>query len=201
MIAIIDYGLGNISAFKNLYESIDVPVIVAKSKEDLQNVSKIILPGVGAFDYAMEKLHASGMKETLDYLVLEKKIPVIGICVGMQILAKTSEEGSKEGLGWINAEVRKLPLKPNFPVPHMGWNTVVPANCSSLFNGLEDDSKFYFLHSYYFFCHDSNNSIATSEYGNEFCCAVQSDNIMGVQFHPEKSHSYGVMLLSNFSKI
>ena len=155
MIAIVDYGLGNIRAFVNVYERLNIPMLVARSAKDLETATKIILPGVGAFDDAMTRLHASGMKEPLDELVLKKKVPVLGICIGMQILACSSEEGSLPGLGWVDGMVRKIDvsgLTDHTRLPHMGWNTIEPIEDNRLFSGLEKGSRFYFLHSYCFHC-------------------------------------------------
>lgn len=204
MIAIINYGVGNIKAFLNVYKKLDIPVKVVSRKEDLKEVNKLILPGVGAFDHAMEKLNQSGMRSRLDELVCQNKVPVIGVCVGMQMLAKASEEGQLNGLGWVDASVKRIdPTKilSATHLPHMGWNDVKPTSRSPLFDGLETEAKFYFLHSYYFFCNRANNEIASSDYGGRFTCAVNTENIYGVQFHPEKSHHYGVKLLENFAKL
>lgn len=204
MITIINYGLGNIFAFVNVYKRLNIPVTIASRKEELKNVGKIILPGVGAFDHAMTLLQKSGMKDSLDELVLQKKIPVLGICVGMQILARSSEEGKLPGLGWIDAVVKKFDASliiHKTRLPHMGWNTINPINSERLLNNLNDSSRFYFLHSYYFLCHDSNNEIAKTEYGLSFCSSVRYGNIYGVQFHPEKSHENGILLLNNFSNL
>lgn len=205
MIAIVDYGLGNITAFVNVYKRLNIPLAVAKTAADLASASKVILPGVGAFDHAMELLQASGMRETLDDLVLNRKVPVIGICVGMQILARSSEEGNLAGLGWIDAKVRwfrSTARSDSLPVPHMGWNDVIPnERGAALFRGLENDSRFYFLHSYYMQCEREEGVIATTGYGIDFACAVRSDNVYGVQFHPEKSHHWGQNLLKNFAEL
>jgi imidazole glycerol-phosphate synthase subunit HisH len=204
MIGIVDYGLGNIKAFSNVYKTLDIPIKVATKAEDLNNVTKVILPGVGAFDHAMERLEQSGMREKLDELVLDKKVPVLGICVGMQILARSSDEGERSGLSWIDAEVKKFDgatLIHHTNIPHMGWNDVQPVRENRLFSKLEIESRFYFLHSYYFECHDQADAIATTEYGGTFASAVNHDNIYGVQFHPEKSHHYGVQLLQNFANL
>lgn len=204
MIGLIDYGVGNIRAFANIYKQLDVPHKIASSVEDLEGCTKVVLPGVGAFDHAMEKLHQSGMKEKLDELVLEKKMPVVGICVGMQMLAKRSDEGTSEGLGWIDGEVKKFDVsKIQYAthLPHMGWNDIVPTKESPILKGLEKDAKFYFLHSYYFSCNKEQNAIASTEYGVDFTCAVNNENIFGVQFHPEKSHHFGITLLKNFSEL
>lgn len=204
MIAIIDYGLGNVLAFANVYKQLNIPVVVAKNSADLKAASKLILPGVGSFDHAMELLDQSGMHETLDEVVLSARVPVMGVCVGMQILATSSEEGSLPGLGWIDGHVRRFALdasagKPR--LPHMGWNDVRPVPDSSLFLGLQKDARFYFLHSYYFECFSSQNVIAQTEYGVTFSSAVRADNIYGVQFHPEKSHHFGATLLKNFAEL
>jgi imidazole glycerol-phosphate synthase subunit HisH len=170
----------------------------------MASAEKLILPGVGAFDYAMNKLENSGMRGRLNELILEKFVPILGICVGMQMLGKNSDEGVLPGLSWIDATVKKFDaskIKSHTQLPHMGWNDVYPINQNNLFDGLYDTSKFYFLHSYYVDCYDPNIAIAESFYGEKFVCAVQFKNIYGVQFHPEKSHHFGVKLLENFVKI
>jgi glutamine amidotransferase len=202
MIAIIDYGLGNISAFVNVYNRLNIPVLIAKNSDQLREATKLILPGVGSFDFAMQLLNESGMRETLDELVLQKNTPVLGICVGMQILAKKSEEGILPGLGWIDGEVKRFDssaFKHPASIPHMGWNDVVPVGSTNLMQNLENDARYYFLHSYYFKCNHTEDIIATSDYGIQFACAVGSKNIFGVQFHPEKSHGWGIQLLKNFA--
>lgn len=204
MITLIDYGVGNINAFVNVYKRVDVPVKIAKTKEDLIGAQKLILPGVGHFDYAMTQLNKSGMRETLDKLVLVDKIPVIGICVGMQMMANSSDEGTMEGLKWIDASVRKFDeskINQVTRLPHMGWNDVKPVKDISLFKGLENEAIFYFLHTYYFECNNPNDVMALTEYGGEFASAAHHENIYGIQFHPEKSHSYGEILLHNFAKL
>lgn len=204
MIAIIDYGLGNVMAFANIYKNLDIPFKIAKNKADLKDISKIILPGVGAFDHAMESLQNSGMREVIDELVLEKKVPVIGICVGMQMLAQSSDEGALSGLGWINAKVKKFDsstLDKNSPLPHMGWNSINIAHENALLEHIDNEARFYFLHSYYFECHDKQDSVATAFYGDDFTCIVNKENIYGVQFHPEKSHHNGIQLLENFGRL
>ena len=204
MITIIDYGLGNIRAFANVYDRLNIPVSVARSSDDLRNATKIILPGVGAFDHAMSKLNGSGMRETLEQRVLGHRVPVLGICVGMQILARSSEEGILPGLGWIDGTVKKLDisfLQSKTRLPHMGWNTIHPHPRDPLLLNLDDDSRFYFLHSYYFHCNNPDDTIATTEYGIEFTSAARHHNIYGVQFHPEKSHNWGIQLLKNFADL
>lgn len=200
MIAIIDYGLGNVLAFANVFKRLNIPVSIAKGAAELDGASKVILPGVGAFDHAMERLGQSGMRDTLDQLVHSRGVPVLGVCVGMQILAGSSEEGRAEGLGWIDGRVRKFDAT-RARLPHMGWNDVSPVTGARLFRGLERDARFYFLHSYYFECAREENVLAITEYGLKFSCAVHSRNIYGVQFHPEKSHHFGAQLLKNFAEL
>lgn len=204
MIGIIDYGSGNISAIKNIYEVLKIETLVVSKPKDLANVEKIILPGVGSFDQAMNSLNRSGIREELDNCVRQNRMPVLGICVGMQIMANGSEEGKENGLGWIDAQVKRfddalIPHKPK--TPHMGWNSLRSLADNLLLSGVEDDLGFYFVHSYYFSCYDENDEIAKSKYGLEFTCAVNKENVYGVQFHPEKSHANGIKLFENFAKI
>ncbi|MDX9883398.1 MAG: imidazole glycerol phosphate synthase subunit HisH [Prolixibacteraceae bacterium] len=204
MITIINYGLGNIRAFVNVYERLNVKTKIAHKAEDIKGATKIILPGVGAFDYAMSQLNASGMRDELEKQVLENKVPVIGICVGMQILAKSSEEGKLPGLGWIDGRVKlfDMSLIPyQTRLPHMGWNSMTPVKESNLLAGFNGQARFYFLHSYYFECENTEDIISTTEYGVVYASAVNRENIYGIQFHPEKSHSNGIQLLHNFAKL
>lgn len=204
MITIIDYGLGNICAFANLYERLNIHISVAKTADQLKSASKIILPGVGAFDHAMSKLNNSGMREPLEEMVLDDQVPALGICVGMQMLAKSSDEGVLPGLGWIDGNVKKFDvsyLNSKTQLPHMGWNTIHPKNDNPLLLNLSNNSRFYFLHSYYFQCNNQNDTVATTEYGIQFSSAVNDKNIYGVQFHPEKSHQWGIQLLKNFADL
>jgi len=204
MITIIDYGLGNIRAFVNVYERLNIPISVAKTADALNAATKIILPGVGAFDYAMSKLNNSGMRDMLDNLVINHKLPVIGVCVGMQMMAKRSEEGVLSGLGWIDAEVKKFDqksFKQKTYLPHMGWNDVTPRKAEGLFSNLGAGARFYFLHSYYFHPHQEDQVLAVTDYNGYFASSVRLGNIFGVQFHPEKSHQWGIQLLRNFSEL
>lgn len=204
MIAIINYGLGNINAFINVYKKLGIQLKIARTVDDLIGATKIILPGVGSFDQAMSKLNNSGMRPAIDKMVLQDKIPVIGICVGMQMLAHSSEEGVLPGLGYIDAKVRKfdeIKMGRKLNLPHMGWNNIIPSNGSKLFDSIGVNPLFYFLHSYYFDCIMAEDSIAKADYGSEFVCAVTHNNIYGVQFHPEKSHQNGIQLLKNFSDL
>ncbi len=206
MICIVDYGLGNIQAFANLYNKLNIEFMFAKTPSDLSKASKIILPGVGAFDYAIDKLNNSGLRETLDDLVLNKELPVIGICVGMQIMADVSDEGSAHGLGWIPGQVKhfkrnSLANENNFPLPHMGWNNLTLQVEHDLTKDFDKDKLFYFLHSYYFEAQDNRHVLATADYGFDYACIVGHKNIYGIQCHPEKSHHNGVTLLKNFASL
>jgi len=204
MITIIDYGLGNIRAFVNVYERLNIKTKVARVASDIKGSTKIILPGVGAFDYAMSQLNSSGLRDELEKQVIGNKVPVVGICVGMQMLANSSEEGKLPGLGWLNAEVKLFDsslIKYKTQLPHMGWNTMNPLKNKNLLDGFNGPSRFYFLHSYYFKCNNENEIIANSNYGITYASVVNRDNIYGIQFHPEKSHSNGIKLLHNFAKL
>lgn len=203
MISIINYGSGNIRAIGNIYDKLRIAYNVAETPDDILHAEKIILPGVGAFDETMKKLNESGLREALDHKVLIEKKPVLGICVGMQILAKSSDEGHLPGLGWIDGVVRRFDvtkLEQIPKLPHLGWNSVDLKKQSSLFVNIDTETGFYFIHSYYFSCNDSADILSTTFYGEHFVSSVQSGNIYGTQFHPEKSHSNGVQLLQNFAE-
>lgn len=204
MITIINYGSGNISAIGNIYERLKIPFKVADDPGEVKGAEKIILPGVGAFDETISMLDESGFRTVLDKEVLENKVPVLGICVGMQILANKSEEGTLPGLGWLNGEVKKIDKtiliqKPK--IPHLGWNSVEVSKNNRLFNDVDIEEGFYFLHSYYFECREVNDILSTTFYGKTFASSVNHENIYGVQFHPEKSHHNGVKLLQNFANL
>lgn len=200
MIGIIDYGLGNVKAFANVYKKLNISNRIVRYPQDLDKVSKIILPGVGAFDHAMHKLQQSGMKQILTERVLDHKVPVLGICVGMQILARSSEEGNASGLGWVNAKVKRFCPEPesDMQIPHMGWNDIRLMRENAILHDLEQDSRFYFLHSFYFEVDHNEDMIAATDYYGEFASVVNKGNVFGVQFHPEKSHQWGIKLLKNF---
>lgn len=204
MIAIVDYGLGNVRAFVNIYKRLNISATLASTAESIAQADRIILPGVGSFDWAMQCLERTGLRQVLDEQVLAKKIPVLGICVGMQMMARRSEEGIEPGLGWIDAEVKRFAFTPDnhrLMLPHMGWNDVEPTRPTALLKGLETGSRFYFLHSYYFAPDKDVDTITTADYGGTFTCGVQAGNCYGVQFHPEKSHGWGIQLLKNFAEI
>ena len=204
MIAIVNYGSGNIQAIGNIYTRLRIPFTVVTQPEELVAAERIILPGVGAFDQAMNELDASGMREALDRAVLQEKKPILGICVGMQLLAHRSEEGSAKGLGWIDGAVKRFDqggAQQVLRLPHMGWNTVAPRRVSPLFRDVDLETGYYFLHSYYFSCNNPEDQLAVANYGKAFTCVVQRANVYGVQFHPEKSHQAGIRLLKNFAAI
>ena len=200
MIGILDYGAGNVQAIVRIYDNLKIPNKVIIDISDFEGVDKLILPGVGSFDAVVSKLNDSGLKDTLSKLVLREKVPVLGICVGLQIMAKSSEEGILPGLGWINATVKKFNLHSDFYVPHMGWNTISLDGANDIFNGTDEEFGFYFVHSFYFDLKEEIDSTTKTTYGIEFTSAIKKGNIVATQFHPEKSHSNGVTLLKNFAE-
>jgi glutamine amidotransferase len=203
MIRIIDYGLGNVLAFLNAYNRMNIPCGVAKVPADFADATRLILPGVGAFDHAMKMLSDSGMRDIVEQRVHGDKLPILGVCVGMQMLATRSDEGSLPGLGWVDAEVKGFSSwgRTDLRLPHMGWNDVRARAGSPLFEGLHEYARFYFLHSFYVAPAREESISAVVDYGQEICCAVSAGNVHGVQFHPEKSHDCGMRLLRNFSSI
>jgi|TARA_B110000240_G_C13295434_1_gene366104 glutamine amidotransferase len=203
MITIVDYGMGNLGSVQNMFKKIGVSSKITSDKKELEQAEKILLPGVGSFDSAMQKINTSGIREILDYKVLKQKVPILGICLGMQLLTNNSEEGIEPGLGWINAKSKKFQLikGDKLKIPHMGWNQTFPSRPSELTKDLPDETRFYFVHSYYVEVDNEENSILKTRYGVSFDSAIQADNIYGAQFHPEKSHKFGMKLFENFAKI
>lgn len=201
-VSIVNYGLGNIHAFAHIYNRLNISVEIASTVDQLKKAQKIILPGVGAFDWAMSKLNESGLRNELDHLVLVKKVPVLGVCVGMQMMASNSDEGKLPGLGWIKADVKRFSNEQvgSMPIPHMGWNDVRFSETQSLFYRIESP-RFYFLHSYFIVPQHTENILATTQYGNTFTSAVFNGHIFGTQFHPEKSHQCGIKILQNFTEL
>lgn len=201
MIAIIDYNIGNITAVANMLQRLDVPCKITSKVDDVEQADKIILPGNGSFDACMNNLHSSGLVPAIEQKVINGDTPLLGICVGAQMLGSMSEEGSKPGLGWIDMKVLKFPAMADLPVPHMGWNQVkIAGHKNYLTQDMEPDSRFYFVHSYYMAPADPENILLNTDYGINFASCVSKRNIFGVQFHPEKSHRFGKQLLSNFAK-
>lgn len=203
MIGVIDYGSGNIRAIRNIYKRLKIETFIVKESQDISLASKLILPGVGAFDEVLSKLDQSGLRSDLEEEVLNKKVPIMGICVGMQIMADGSEEGSLKGLGWISGLVKSFDTSKMNDVPklpHMGWNDISLKD-HSIFDGIDKQKGFYYLHSYFFQANKKENVIATSCYQHQFDCAINHENIFGFQFHPEKSHANGIRLFKNFSEI
>tara|TARA_B100000131_G_C18053947_1_gene587602 strand:- start:752 stop:1363 length:612 start_codon:yes stop_codon:yes gene_type:complete len=203
MISVIDYGCGNTHALINAYKLLNIPACVVRSVSEMQKVNKIILPGVGSFDFVMNRFNESGLRDIVEKKVIQEKKDVLGICAGMQILAEFSDEGHEEGLGWIKGEIKLFNTKNinhKTKLPHMGWNTINSVD-TPLFKGIGKHARFYFVHSYYFDNYYHGDMISTTHYGSEFTSAVKKDNIYGVQFHPEKSHENGLKVLSNFANI
>jgi glutamine amidotransferase len=203
MIVIIDYDIGNLASVQNMFKKIGLKdVTISGDKEVIAKAKKIVLPGVGAFDAGMGNLEASGLIPLLSKKVLEEKVPTLGICLGMQMLTKKSAEGIKPGLGWIDAETVKFEPDPSLKlkVPHMGWNYVKVKHENKLLD-MNEKNRYYFVHSYYVKCNNADESLATSNFGIDFTCAVNKDNIYGTQFHPEKSLKYGMKVLENFAKL
>ena len=204
MIAIINYGSGNVAAISNIYKHLKIPYVITNDLNELAEAERYILPGVGAFDATMEYLNDSGMVATLNEQVMVNKKKVLGICVGMQILAESSEEGALAGLGWIPGRVRKIDatlLSVGPKLPHMGWNSVKSRSDAPLFAEIDVKRGFYFLHSYYLDATHAGDVSATVQYGEEIPCAVARANVFGMQFHPEKSHSNGVAVFRNFAEL
>ncbi len=205
MIGIIDYGVGNIQAFMTLFKRMGLDAQRADTAGALKDATRLVLPGVGHFDHAMQRLNDSGMRPTLEELVFDANVPVVGVCVGMQMLADGSDEGVLPGLGWIPGRVRAFASHPKtsqFPMPHMGWNDLKPSKGAKLFScGFEDAPQFYFLHSFFFDAEDKSDVAATAHYGIDFDAVVSRGHIHGVQCHPEKSHHWGAQLLKNFAEL
>ena len=202
MLTIIDYKAGNVRSIQNMLKKIGCKSIISDKLEDIENASKLILPGVGAFDYGMEQLEKSGLIPILNKKVLQDRIPVLGICLGVQLFTKGSNEGQKAGLGWFDAETvafDKTKLPENYKIPHMGWSEINYNNNCKLFKNMHElPPRFYFVHSYHLKTNNETDIIATTTYGYEFVVGLKKENIIGVQFHPEKSHKFGMRVLQNF---
>lgn len=201
MITIVDYGVGNLASIKNMLARSGVEATISENQADLLSASHLILPGVGAFDTCAEKLRNSGLIETLNKKVLLEKTPVLGVCVGLQLILERSEEGKLPGLGWVKGKVIKFNanhLPSGTKIPHMGWADVIINKPSALFSSMPEDPRFYFVHSYHAQLMDESDALLYANYGYRFVAGIERGNIMGVQFHPEKSHKYGMQMLLNF---
>ncbi len=197
MITIIDYGMGNLGSIANMIKKVGGRSIITSDIEVVKNATKLILPGVGTFDNGMQYLKDSGLIEALNQKVLEEKVPILGICLGMQIMTNRSEEGTMVGLGWVDAEVKKF-VSDELKIPHMGWNIVEHKKNSKLFDERESEKRFYFVHSYCVSCNSEDDILTTTPYGHDFVSSFEKDNIIGLQFHPEKSHKFGMSIMRNF---
>lgn len=202
MISIVDYGVGNLGSILNMCNYLGIRASIVSDAGDIQKADKLLLPGVGAFDAGMQHLIDSGLTDVLNEQALERKKPVLGICLGMQLMTQGSEEGNLPGLAWFNARTLKFSFSQDagMRIPHMGWNNIEINHSHSLLEGLDTDSRFYFVHSYYVKVEDKQQQIAATHYGDIFTSIIAKDNIMGCQFHPEKSHRFGMQILKNFSK-
>jgi glutamine amidotransferase len=202
-IAIVNYGVGNLGSILNIMRKIGFESYVCDSPDDIDKADKLILPGVGAFDSGMEQLNRSGFVPVLNDMVLIQKRPVLGICLGMQIMTSGSQEGALPGLNWIHGSTQKFSfdVEAKLRVPHMGWNSVYVQKESSLFEPNDPENRFYFVHSYHVVCNDENDIVTTTPYGINFTSSFHKDNIYGVQFHPEKSHRFGFQLLKKFAEL
>jgi len=204
MIVIIDYGMGNLRSILMKFKRIKAEAIISADPADIERADKLILPGVGFFAVGMKNLQESGLLSVLNKKVLESNVPILGICLGMQLLTKFSEEGNCNGLGWIDAVTKKFLFSPpqdKLCIPHVGWDTILPKHPSILLEGIDPDARFYFTHTYAVTCEDEQSVVATTEYGYEFVSIIQKGNIYGTQFHPEKSHFHGLKMIDNFVRL
>jgi glutamine amidotransferase len=203
MITIINYGLGNLGSVQNMLKRIGAPCKITSDLKEIEDAEKILLPGVGAFDSAIQKIDELNLRSVLVHKAKVDKIPFLGICLGMQLLTRSSEEGVLAGLDLVPAKTIKFKFDntSNLKIPHMGWNFVKQNTPSKLTEGFTTDHRFYFVHSYKVVCDNTINSILKTNYGGDFDSAIQNENVYGTQFHPEKSHKYGMHLLTNFSKL
>lgn len=201
MITIVDYGMGNLGSVVNMLRRVEVDCEVTGDPARIASASRILLPGVGAFDAAIERIEATGIRQVLDDKALRERVPVLGICLGMQLLTRGSEEGTRPGLGWIQADTLRLPHDLRIKIPHMGWNVAECTRSCPLTERFDGEIRFYFVHSYCVHTDEPNDTVLRTHYGVDFAAAVQSGNIMGAQFHPEKSHRFGMQFLRNFADL
>ena len=203
-ITIVDYGISNVGSIQNMLKKIGARSVVTSSPEEILRATKLILPGIGAFDAGMETLRRSGLVESLNHKAVTEKVPVLGLCLGMQLMTRGSEEGKLPGLGWVDADTRRFNVTstPGLKVPHMGWNIVFPAKESPILASFANETRFYFVHSYYVRCEERSDALLECAYGGtRFDAGFQHENLFGVQFHPEKSHRFGMWLLRNFAEL
>jgi glutamine amidotransferase len=204
-IVIINYGMGNLGSVRNMFKHIGTDAVISDKADDINSAGKLVLAGVGAFDNGIQNIKKLGLFDILNKKVLEEKIPILGICLGMQLFSIRSEEGKLDGLGWIDSETIKFRFAPNseqrLRIPHMGWNLVNIMKPGRLAAEMKENQKFYFVHSYHLTCKNESDVLFTSNYGYDFVCGIEKDNILGVQFHPEKSHKFGMQILKNFVNI
>jgi glutamine amidotransferase len=203
MIGIIDVGIGNLGSIRNMFKKIGAPAKVVSDAAGIAAAAKLVLPGVGAFDAGMARLHGSGLLPVIEQRAFEERIPVLGICLGMQLMTHGSEEGRSPGLGWIPARTLRFPIdsQPRLRVPHMGWNHVRVVRLDPLIEGVDGESAFYFVHSFHIQCEEPEHVLLSAEYGIKFVAAFRKNNLLGVQFHPEKSHRHGMQVLGNFARM
>jgi glutamine amidotransferase len=197
MVTIVDYGMGNLGSIRNMLSRIGAESAITSRPEEIAAADKLILPGVGHFDEAMRNLRSSGMVEALNEAVMRNGRPILGICLGMQLLTRRSDEGTEPGLGWVDADTKRLPFE-NLRVPHMGWNLIERRQDHPLTQDLPSEPRFYFVHSYFVHPDRDENLLTSTVYGEPFASAIVRDNVLGTQFHPEKSHKFGMKLLANF---
>lgn len=201
MIVVVDYGVGNIASVLNMLKRVGAKAKASNDRTEIEHADKLILPGVGAFDAGMQTLRSSGLVEVLNEQVLNKRKPVMGVCLGSQMLGNGSEEGCEPGLGWIDMDIVRFEKRDGRKVPHMGWNEVTPQLQHPILSGIDQQSRFYFVHSYYMLPRHVENTLLTANYDQQFTAGVIKDNIFGFQFHPEKSHKFGMQLFKNFVEL
>lgn len=202
MITIVNFGMGNLGSMLNMFKRIGVPACIESDPAAISDATKLVLPGVGAFDAAMQRIEGTpGLRAALDRKALVERVPILGVCLGMQLLTRSSEEGEATGLNWIPAATRRFPGGQTLKVPHMGWNVAHPRTTSALTAGVGNEPRYYFVHSYYVQADDPADSLMRTCYGIEFDSAIGRENIFGVQFHPEKSHRFGMQILQNFAEL
>ena len=202
MIAIIDYGVGNLGSIRNMLKKAGAPSLITSDAEEIRRADKLILPGVGAFDYGMQQLNDSGLIPILNQRVLQDKVPILGICLGVQLFTRGSEEGKLPGLGWVDADTKRFDFekmdRKDLKIPHMGWTDVYFTKDIPLFKEMYEAPRFYFVHTYHLLCDKQEEVLVKANYGYEFAAGIKKENIIGLQFHPEKSHKYGTLVFKNF---